>query len=82
MKYWVFEDIPTPRIRVHEETCCHCNYGRGRNIDEPAPTTKWHGPYSNLEVARGHARELAVARSIYNGDVGECQCCLSGRFLI
>ena len=29
MDYWVYEDGPTNRVRVHESTCNRCNDGRG-----------------------------------------------------
>ena len=29
MTYWVYEDDPTNRVRVHKVTCGYCNDGKG-----------------------------------------------------
>ena len=81
MEYWVFEDKPTPRIRVHQGQCSHCNFGMGRNRGAPPTTTKWHGPYGDVKIAWAKGIELADARRIDDDNARECKCCLSGKTL-
>ena len=42
MHYWVYEDDPTNRVRVHKAICSRCNDGQGlkgsRHLDN-----RWHG---------------------------------------
>ena len=63
--YWVYEDIPTSRARIHKETC---KYVINRKPN-PLPDNWWSGPYKNK--ARAWGKVLAARRS----DVGECKIC-------
>ena len=51
MSYWVHEDQPTSKTRVHEETCGHCNYGAGRGQGRDERESKWYGSYASREEA-------------------------------
>ena len=67
--YWVYEDRPTNRVRIHKAACKFCNDGRGLHGSR-LPDNEWHGPFETLENATDKA--LETGRS----DIGGCGSCL------
>ena len=63
MRYWVYENYPTNKAMVHEDSCGFCNYGgrvRGGSLDNG----RWHGPSNplrSIRQSRGH-RTLRCSR--------------------
>ena len=55
MTYWVYEDDPTNRARVHKATCSRCNEGQGMKGSR-RPDNRWHGPFGTVREATGYAR--------------------------
>ena len=49
--YWVYEDRPTSRARVHEGTCRYCNHGDGMGKGRIEAENEWYGPYGSREDA-------------------------------
>ncbi len=66
--YWVYEDDPTNRARVHKATCGYCNQGRGLHGSR-LPDNRWHGPFLTREEA--YSRLRATGRSNADG----CKVC-------
>ena len=68
MRYWVYEDDPTNKAMVHEDSCRFCNYGngvRGRRLSD----NRWHGPFGSVEEA------FAKARATNRSGVRGCSRC-------
>lgn len=66
--YWVYEDIPTSRTRIHKAACRFCNDGRGLHGSR-LPDNRWIGPLESGEVA------LEVALDTERRDIAECKIC-------
>ena len=66
--FWVYEDRPTNRTRIHRATCWFCNDGRGRQGSR-LPDNRWIGPIQSIEVA------LVVALETERRDIAECSVC-------
>ena len=49
--YWVYEDRPTSRARVHEGTCRYCNHGDGMGKGRIEAENEWYGPFVSREDA-------------------------------
>jgi len=49
--YWVYEDRPTSRARVHEGTCRYCNHGEGMGRGRIEAENEWYGPFVSREDA-------------------------------
>ena len=49
--YWVYEDRPTSRARVHEGTCRYCNDGEGMGRGRIEAENEWYGPFVSREEA-------------------------------
>ena len=49
--YWVYEDRPTSRARVHEGTCRYCNHGDGMGRGRIEAENEWYGPFVSREDA-------------------------------
>ena len=54
MNYWVYEDDPTKRVRIHVAYCTRCNDGRGMK-EARLPDNRWHGPFVTDQEAIDHA---------------------------
>lgn len=67
--WWVYEDDPTRRARVHLGECPHCNHGRGRK-DTRLPNNRWHGAFATLDAAVEKALNTPAR------DVAGCGHCL------
>ena len=68
MRYWVYENYPTNKARVHEDSCGFCNYGEGVRVAS-LDNGQWHGPFESGEEA--FAKAEATGRS----DVRGCKSC-------
>ena len=71
MTYWVYEDDPTNRVRVHKATCGHRNDGKGTKGSRLS-NNRWLGPFETEQEAIDEA--LKTGR----GDVRGCGSCLRG----
>ena len=49
--YWVYEDRPTSRARVHEGACRYCNHGDGMGKGRIEAENEWYGPFWSREDA-------------------------------
>ena len=49
--YWVYEDRPTSRARVHEGACRYCNHGEGMGKGRIEAENEWYGPFVSREDA-------------------------------
>ena len=49
--YWVYEDRPTSRARVHEGACRYCNHGDGMGKGRIEAENEWYGPFVSREDA-------------------------------
>lgn len=66
--YWVYEDGPTNRTRIHLATCRFCNNGLGLHGSR-LPDNRWIGPLESATVA------LEVALDTERRDIAECKIC-------
>lgn len=66
--YWVYEDRPTNRARIHRATCRFCNDGTGLHGSR-LPDNRWIGPLESSE------RALEVALDTERKDIAECKFC-------
>jgi hypothetical protein len=48
--WWVYENLPRRRARLHVAECSFCNNGQGLH-DSTAPTGRWYGPFTNVDAA-------------------------------
>ena len=62
--FWVYEDDPTNRARVHRGDCRYCNPCGTRK-----PDNRWHGPYAT------RADAFAAMRRLGKRDTGGCGIC-------
>ena len=69
MTYWVYEDDPTNRVRVHRATCGYCNNGKGMKGSR-LPDNRWHGPFGTEREA------IELALSTGRLDARGCGSCL------
>ena len=69
MTYWVYEDDPTNRVRVHRATCGYCNDGQGVKGSRRSDN-RWHGPFGTKQEA------IELALSTGRPDAGGCGSCL------
>lgn len=66
--FWVYEDDPTNRARVHRGNCRYCNHGKGTRTKRLSDN-RWHGPYSTSADA------FATARRLGKRNTGGCGVC-------
>lgn len=71
MHYWVYENIPRNKTRVHLATCSFCQNGRGIHGGESG-TGAWFGPFGSFD----EAEQLAISRG--RKDNRRCYECLPG----
>lgn len=71
MRYWVYEDDPTNRVRIHKSECRNCNDGQGIKGSR-LTDNRWHGPFETQEEAIRQA--LGTGRRDAKGG----GCCLPG----
>ena len=71
MTYWVYEDDPTNRARVHKAACSHCNDGQGMKGSRLTDNRR-HGPFGTEREA------IDCAQSTGRPDAKGCWFCLRG----
>lgn len=57
-EWWVYEDFPVNRARVHRGECPFCKHGKGihRNKEEGV-NMKWHGAFLTRDEAWTFAQQ-------------------------
>ena len=66
--FYVYEDDPTNRARVHRGGCRYCNHGKGTGAGRLSDN-RWHGPYATSADA------FAIMRRLRKRDTGGCGTC-------
>jgi F-type H+-transporting ATPase subunit beta len=69
LKFWVYENWTHKRARVHLAECGYCNDGCGTQAAHSGRNDKWHGPYSQHELA------FMAARNLRQPDTKACAFC-------
>ncbi len=69
--WWVYENLPRRRGRVHVGDCSFCNDGQGLH-NSSAPTGHWYGPFSTTDAAIEQALETRAS------DLAGCGVCQPG----
>ena len=71
--FWVYENYPTNRARVHRGDCKFCNHGegKGRGIRNPN-NGRWHGPFDTVEAA---CDKMCCLDKKDSGGCGFCKPC-------
>ncbi len=67
-KYYVYQKWQARglRVRIHLESCSHCNYGKGQGKEPNPKHARWHGPFSSLEQAWQEASSFGEGYDIRN----------------
>ena len=71
-EFWVYENYPTNRARVHRADCRFCNYGDGIDGRGNPDNGRWHGPFATIKEACEKMRGLKKKDS---GECGYCKPC-------
>ena len=72
-EFWVYENDPANRARVHRADCKFCNHGKGIHGGGGNPeNARWHGPFPTVKAACDKMRELGKKDS---GGCGYCKPC-------
>jgi hypothetical protein len=69
MTYWVYENIPLRRTRVHLGSCSFCRDGRGIHGGGKRPSGAWYGPFDTVQEAE---RLAASRKRLDNQKCPEC----------
>ena len=69
--WWVYENLPRRRGRIHLASCSFCNDGQGLH-DSTAPTGRWYGPFATTDAAIEQALQTRAE------DLGGCGVCQPG----
>ena len=69
--WWVYENLPRRRGRIHLSECSFCNDGQGLH-NSSAPTGRWYGPFESVEAAVEQGLKTRA------GDLAGCGVCQSG----
>ena len=67
--FWVYENDPTNRARVHKGDCGYCNHGEGIHGQGDSENARWHGPFATIEAACDEMDDLGKR------DSGACYFC-------
>ena len=69
-EWWVYENFPVSRARVHKGECVFCKYGKGIHPNkEEGVNMKWWGPYPTKDWA------WTVAQNLDRKDTDFCAFC-------
>ena len=68
-EFWVYENYPTNRARLHRGDCIFCNHGKGVSGRGGSKNVHWHGPFATLKAACDKLNELGKK------DSGVCYYC-------
>ena len=71
-EFWVYENDPTNRARVHRGDCQYCNHGDGVHGRRNPNKARWHGPFTTIKAACDKMRCLGKKDS---GGCGYCKPC-------
>ncbi len=71
-EFWVYENYPTNRTRVHWGDCGFCNHGEGKRGIRNPDNARWHGPFATIKAACEKMRGLKKKDS---GECGYCKPC-------
>ena len=69
MTYWVYENIPLRRTRIHLSSCSFCRDGRGIHGGGTRPSGAWFGPFETIQEAE---RLAASRKRLDNQKCPEC----------
>ena len=69
--WWVYENLPRRRGRIHVASCSFCNNGQGLH-DSTAPTGRWYGPFTTTDAAIEQALQTRAK------DLSGCGVCQPG----
>jgi hypothetical protein len=69
MTYYVYENWTRDRGRIHRSDCSYCKNGEGMHEEDSGRHGKWHGPFSNIALAKDAAQRLGRA------DMKTCRVC-------
>ena len=50
-EFWVYENDPANRARVHRGDCPYCNHGDGIHDGGNPSNSRWHGPFTTIKAA-------------------------------
>jgi hypothetical protein len=64
MDYWIYENWPDPKARIHRSDCAHCNAGQGTHPGASDRNGKWEEPYSTLAAAKQAASRTGLPVSL------------------
>ena len=67
--WWVYENLPRRRARIHVAECSFCNDGQGLHYST-APTGRWYGPFEVVEAA---VEQGLKSRAVDIAGCGVCQ---------
>ena len=70
-EFWVYENYPTNKARVHRADCGFCNHGKGKD-GRGSSNGRWHGPFATIKAACDKMRCLDRKDS---GECGYCKPC-------
>ena len=70
--FWVYENYPRDRARVHWGDCGFCNHGDGVDGRGNPNNGRWHGPFATIKEACDKMRGLDKKDS---GECGICKPC-------
>jgi hypothetical protein len=68
-EYWVYQNSPRKRARLHRSDCVYCQRGRERMSLDADGVVKWHGPF---QTRTGGLRMLWSLPS--DNDLDVCRC--------
>jgi len=69
-EWWIYEDFPVSKVRVHRGACVFCKHGEGIHPDKVIGLNmKWWGPYTTKDEA------WAVAQNLGRKDIDFCPFC-------
>ena len=71
-EFWVYENDPANRARVHWGDCGFCNHGGGIDGRGNPKNGRWHGPFATIKEACDKMRGLKKKDS---GGCGICKPC-------
>ncbi len=66
--YYVYEDDPTSKAKIHFADCGYCNNGAGIKGTR-LNNNRWHGPFTTLQEAE------EVAQRTKKKDISKCTIC-------
>jgi len=75
MEYYIYENHPNQKDKIHEAKCRHCNDGKGIKNEKAEGYAFWHGPFSSYEVAHEKATDLCKPPNVRKLILSNCEIC-------